>query len=89
MEVFIHPQKRLLVDVMGVFGRSKQVEGKPQNVLIVQTHQLLKRVLVAPLSRPNQLGFVHSNGRLGHCCLQHLNRRKDTEKVTATVTGAA
>ena len=47
--------------------------------------------LIALLSRPNQLGFVHSNGRrlgprlgprLGHGCLQQLDRRAKVEKVT-------
>jgi hypothetical protein len=82
MQVLEHPQKRLLINIVGVLGRPKQIHGQPQDVLIVQAHQLLEGALIAPLSCPNQLRFVHSNGRLGHCRLQHLDRRRINKNVT-------
>ncbi len=83
VQVLVHPQERFLINVVGVLGRPKQIRGQPQDILIVQAHQLLKGALIALLSRPNQLGFVHSDGRL-HCgsLLQHCNRRRKTKKVT-------
>ncbi len=63
-------------------GDRKQVQRQAQDVLIVQAYQLLERALVTPLRRPNQFGFVHSHGRLGHSRLQHSDRRAINENVT-------
>ncbi len=84
VQILVHPQERLLVNVVGVLGRPKQIQRQPQNILIVQAHQLLKGALIALLSRPNQFGFVHPDGRVGHSNLQHYGRRAVNEKVTPT-----
>jgi hypothetical protein len=74
MQIFVHPQERFLIDIVGVFGRPKQIRGQPQHGLVVEAHQLLKGALIALLSRPNQLGFVHFYGRLHHgSLLQHYD----------------
>jgi hypothetical protein len=83
MQVFVHPQERFLINIVGIFGRPQQIRRKPQHVLVVQTHQRFKGALIALLSRPNQLGFVHFNGRLHHgSLLQQFDRRWKKENVT-------
>ena len=52
-EVAVHPQKRLLVDIPGVFGRPQQVQGELEHTPVVGAHQFLEGVLVAALRFPD------------------------------------
>jgi len=53
VQVAINPQKRLLINVAGVFRGAQQVHGQAKHTLVVRAHQLLEGFLVAALRRPN------------------------------------
>ncbi len=53
-------EKRFLIDVTGVFRRTKQIQRNSEDALIVCPNQNGKRIVVSPLRRPNQRGFVHN-----------------------------
>jgi len=38
VQILIYSQKRFLVNVIGVFGRPQQIEGQPEDTLVVQAH---------------------------------------------------
>jgi hypothetical protein len=65
MEIPVHPEKRLLVCVARIFGRSQQIQGKPQHTLVIALHQPLESVFVSILRRPDQCSFIHLGARPG------------------------
>jgi hypothetical protein len=53
VQILVDPQKGFLIYVARIFRRPQQVHGKTEHTLVVRAHQLLKRILVAALRRPN------------------------------------
>ena len=58
-EVTVDPQKRLLIDVVGVILGAKHVHGNPQNTAVVLPDQPLECIVIAGLRRANQRLFIH------------------------------
>jgi hypothetical protein len=76
LEVPVDAEKRFLVDIPRIFRRPQQVHGEPKHTLIVSADQLLERVLVAALGRPNQRIHVgtQSGAYRSGCILSHKLR---------------
>src|SRR6516162_6078119 len=67
-------EKDLLIHIPRLLGGAQQVHGLPEHTLIVDADQLLERVLVATLRRPDErihLRAQASASRTG-CVLGHL-----------------
>ena len=76
-EIDIGAEKCFLVDILTIFRRAGQVNGKTQNCAIVLPHKLFKCRSISLLGLANESGVVHAllgNGNCRPVCRDKSNR---------------